>query len=61
MRGDPAHSKTRTATDGSGHGNDRGRKVMERVVTEVKRFTVMFLYLWLLLGLFVLYESIVLR
>lgn len=60
-RGDPAHSDTRTVMDSSGHSNGHGRKVMERAVTELKRFVVMFLYLWLLLGLFVLNESIVLH
>jgi hypothetical protein len=39
----------------------RGRKLMERAIGEVRRFMVMFLYLWLLFGLFALYQRILLR
>jgi len=35
--------------------------VAGRLVDEVKRFLVMFLYLWVLFGLFALYERIILR
>lgn len=40
---------------------DRVRKLEARVVDEAKRFVVLFLYLWILFGLFVLNERIVLR
>lgn len=47
-------------------GPDRGmtgrrHTVRQRVAAEVRRFAVMFLYLWILFGLFVLNERIILR
>lgn len=39
---------------------DARSKLRERIVEEAKRFVVMFLYLWLLFGLFVLNERIIL-
>ena len=42
------------------HTGDRGRKLKERALDEAKRFLVMFLYLWVLFGLFVLNERIIL-
>jgi hypothetical protein len=40
---------------------DRGRKVAGWAAHEFKRFMVMFLYLWVILGLFVLNETVILR
>jgi len=39
----------------------RARGLKQRAVEEVRRFFVLFLYLWVLFGLFVLNESIILR
>jgi hypothetical protein len=50
----PASSATHRA-----HGRAAGLR--ERVIEEIKRFVVLFLYLWLLFGLFVLNERIILR
>ena len=41
--------------------NSRAHKAKEVLVHEVKRFLVMFFYLWALLGLFVLNEKVTLR
>ncbi len=41
--------------------HDRKYRVKERAVEEVRRFVVLFLYLWVLFGLFVLNERIILR
>jgi hypothetical protein len=41
--------------------NSRGRRLTQRVADEARRFVVMFLYLWVLFGLFVLNETIILR
>lgn len=60
MHGEPAHSDTGPALNSSGQTHSRGRKVTERAVDEVKRFLVLFLYLWVLFGVFVLYERIIL-
>jgi len=61
MHSESAHSDTRTVINDSHHADGRGRKVMERAIDEVRRFLVMFLYLWLLFGLFALYQRILLR
>ena len=58
MHSEPAHSDTRTVMKDSHHAGGRGRKVMERAVDEMRRFMVMFLYLWILFGLFALYQRI---
>jgi len=50
----------KTPESGSQTGARR-RKVVGRLVEEVKRFLVMFLYLWVLFGLFALYQRIILR
>jgi hypothetical protein len=60
MHGEAAHSDTQPVVDSSGHVHDRRHKVRERAVEQVKRFVVLFLYLWVLFGVFVLYERIVL-
>ena len=39
---------------------DRGRNLTERLADEARRFVVMFLYLWILFGLFVPHERIIL-
>jgi hypothetical protein len=46
--------------DSNSHTNDRTFTLRERVLDETRRFVVMFLYLWVLLGLFVLNERIIL-
>lgn len=46
--------------DNSSAANDRARKMWDRALDEAKRFMVMFLYLWVLFGLFVLNERIIL-
>jgi len=38
----------------------RPRKIMARLVHEVRQFAVMFIYLWLMLALFAIYKSVVL-
>jgi hypothetical protein len=43
------------------HPKSRGRKAKEWAVHGMARFIVMFLYLWVIFGLFVLNETIVLR
>jgi hypothetical protein len=45
----------------SNAAHPRAHKVKETLVHEVKRFLVMFAYLWVLLGLFVLNEKVTLR
>lgn len=40
--------------------SSRGQKLKVRAVDEVRRFTVLFIYLWVLFGLFVLNERIIL-
>jgi hypothetical protein len=61
MHSESAHSDTPTVVSDSHDAGGRGRKVMERAIGEVRRFMVMFLYLWLLFGLFPLYQRILLR
>ena len=61
MHSESAHSDTRNVMSDGHHAHGRGHKVMERLGEEVKRFMVMFLYLWVLFGLFVLYQRILLR
>src|SRR5271168_5005850 len=46
--------------DSNSHTNDRTFGLRERVFDEARRFMVMFLYLWVLFGLFVLNERIIL-
>ena len=43
------------------HANDRWSRAKERIVHEVRRFALMFLYLWALFLLLVLNEDIILR
>lgn len=47
----------------STHGHAEGRKVSlkARLAEEMRRFTIMFVYLWILFGLFVLNERIILK
>lgn len=61
MRSEPIHPDTGTAADTTNETGVRGRKMMERAVDEVRRFLVMFLYLWVLFGLFVLHQRILLH
>jgi hypothetical protein len=42
------------------HRAEIGRQVKTKAISEGKRFLIMFAYLWVMFGLFVLYESIVL-
>lgn len=43
------------------HTQGRGSRLKERAVEEFRRFVVLFLYLWLMFGLFALQERIVLK
>ena len=61
MHTEPIHSGTGTVAEAGSQTSVRGRKMMERAVDEVRRFMVMFLYLWVLFGLFALYQRILLR
>lgn len=45
----------------TGTGGDNRRKIMQRAGHELRRFAILFAYLWILFGLFVLNEQIVLR
>ena len=45
---------------GNNHMSSRGPKLATRVADEMRRFAVLFIYLWILFGLFVLNERIVL-
>src|SRR5262249_6852431 len=45
----------------SDEGSARFAKMVERAGEEVRRFVVMFLYLWVMLGLFVLLEAVAAR
>lgn len=45
----------------SSAGHSRIQKAKDTVIDEMKRFLVMFFYLWLLLGLFVINEKVTLR
>jgi hypothetical protein len=49
------------APQGGEHGHGRASRLKARAIDEFKRFVVMFLYLWLLFGLFALHERIILR
>jgi hypothetical protein len=59
-----SHGPVRTnesAGDDAGRGrSERASKLKKGAIREAKRFVAMFLYLWVLFGLFVLHESIVL-
>lgn len=46
---------------GGEHGHDRAARLKARAIEELERFVVLFLYLWIILGLFALHERIVLR
>jgi hypothetical protein len=43
-----------------GRTDGRSKQLKARAVDEIRRFAVMFLYLWILFGLFVLNERIIL-
>jgi hypothetical protein len=47
------------ASESGGHA--RRDKIAKRVMDEMRRFLIMFLYLWLLFGLFALHQDIILR
>jgi len=59
MQDDPTLSNPRTAADGASRANDRRHRLITRAFDEARRFVVMFLYLWVLFGVFVLDERIV--
>ena len=46
--------------ESSAHANGRGHRLKERALDEARRVVVLFLYLWLLFGLFALHTRIVL-
>jgi hypothetical protein len=56
MRGDLQSAHVPNAI----HGNSRRQKLISRATNEFRRFLVMFFYLWVLFGLFVLNERIIL-
>lgn len=58
MSGDSIRDSTSAA---SGTGGRNRRKLMQRAGDELRRFIILFLYLWMLFGLFVLNEQIALR
>ena len=56
MQGDPQSARVPNAI----HGNSRRQKLISRAADEFRRFLVMFFYLWVLFGLFVLNERVIL-
>ena len=56
MQGDPRSAHVPNAI----RGNSRRQKLVSRAADEFRRFLVMFFYLWVLCGLFVLNERIIL-
>ena len=60
MHSDTTPSDSPALADGTDHASDHHRSIGDRIADEVKRFVVMFLYLWILFGLFVLNERIIL-
>lgn len=42
-------------------GSSKGSAIKERAIEELRRFTILFLYLWVLFGLFALDETVVAR
>ena len=58
MSGESMRDSQSTAT-GTGGGNRR--KLLQRAGEELRRFAILFVYLWVLFGLFVLNEQIILR
>jgi hypothetical protein len=61
MRINSKPSAARIVVDSGSQTSARRRKVAGRLVEEVKRFLVIFLYLWVLFGLFALHQRIILR
>lgn len=61
MLSEPIHPDTGTAANANNQTGVRGRKIRERAIEEVRQFLVMFLYLWILFGMFALYQRILLR
>jgi hypothetical protein len=57
----PNRSNSRAALESPGHAGDRGRSLKERAIHEARRVVVLFLYLWVMFGLFALHERIILR
>ena len=55
------HADRRIVVDSGSQTGARRRKVVGRLVEEVKRFLVIFLYLWVLFGLFALHQRIILH
>jgi hypothetical protein len=60
MHSDRAHLKAQAAISAGSHDTTRGRNLAKRALDEAKRFLVMFLYLWIILGLFALHKRIIL-
>lgn len=54
------HAEKNPTAGGNTGGETRMRRVEERAVHEIRQFVAMFLYLFVLLGLFTLHESLVL-
>lgn len=49
------------AVSAPGHKDARGQRLKARALDEIRRFLTLFVYLWILFGLFVLNERIILR
>lgn len=58
---DPGERDVADIADATTAPKDRAHKLRARVLDEARRFVVLFLYLWILFGLFVLNERIILR
>jgi hypothetical protein len=61
MTPDVTHAGNERAVADSRTGEKRSRSVKERAVHEVKQLVLMFLYLFVLFGLFSIHESIILE
>jgi hypothetical protein len=61
MQDDPQHPDIDIAEEYGGHAHPRRQTVKKRAAEEIKRFMILFLYLWVLFGLFVINEKIILR
>lgn len=61
MQDDPQHPDIDLAEESRGHAHPRRQRMKQRAIEEIKRFVMLFLYLWVLFGIFALYERIILR
>ena len=61
MAGDPRQTGEGDAVANNRAGGNRGHRLKERAIHEVVQFLIMFLYLFVLFGLFSIHESIILE